>query len=219
MPNAYARTFTANFRYQSQVDPELPARHPERVFRTTSSLHLASDQFGETSKLRKLYEWDVLTDLVARIQGKHKLYRDADEFQALNLIALEDGNRTLFHHDHVECVVTLLLQEPLAGGEFNYRPHKRNKDGSFDLETISAVVNEQSDSVQRLKRGEGTLTLFRGGYTLHGVTTVQGDKRRISAVLSYDPSPDRIATDAVNTRIYGPRVERILAERRTPSPA
>lgn len=213
MPLAYERTFTANFRYQDRADPDLPASHPERRFWTTSSVHLASDQFGPHSALRQLYEWDALTDLVAGIQGREKLYRDADEFQALNVIALEDGNRTVFHHDQVECVVTLLLQSPHAGGEFVFRPDTRDADGKLDLDAVRRVVEEQPDSVKQLQRGEGTLTLFRGGYSLHGVTPVQGERKRISAILSYDPRPDRIASDQANIRLYGPRVAAKLAER------
>ena len=217
LPNAYARTFTSNFCYENQVDPNLPDTHPKRRFWTTSSLHLASDQFNKKSKLRQLYEWDTLTELVARIQGKTKLYRDADEFQALNVIALAEGNRTIFHHDQVECVVTLLLQQPLAGGEFVYCADTRDANGSDDLEAISRVLNEEPGAVQQLDRAPGTLTLFRGGHTLHGVTPVCGEQKRITAVLSYDPRPDRHAEDTSNVRLYGPRVETILAERRVTS--
>jgi len=218
MPLAYERTFTANFRYNNKADPELPASHPEHRFWTTASSHLASDQFEESSKLRQLYEWDTLTELVARIQGKSKLYRDADEFQALNVIALSEGNRTVYHHDHVECVVTLLLQKPLQGGQFVFRADTQDAQGKLDLEAVSAVVKEQPGSVEYLERSAGTFTLFRGGYSLHGVTPVRGELKRISAVLSYDPKPDRTAPDVSNCRLYGPRVERILAQRRALAP-
>ncbi len=213
MPMAYERTFTANFRYQDKADPEIPASGPASRFWTTSSLHLASDQFTGT-KLDRLYRWDALTELVARIQGKTKLYRDADEFQALNVIALTDGNRTIFHHDQVECVVTLLLQAPIAGGEFLYCPDTRDADGIIDLDAVGKALDEEPGSIKGLERGEGTLTLFRGGHSLHGVTPVRGGRKRVSAILSYDSKPDRVAKDVSNCRLYGPRVERILAGRR-----
>ena len=215
MPRAYERTFTANFRYRDHVDCDLPASHPERRFWTTTSLHLASDQFGPGSTIRRLYEWDALTDLVAGIQGKSKLYRDADEFQALNVIALGDGNRTVFHHDQVECVVTLLLQSPSAGGEFVFSPDTRAADGTVDLDAVRRAVDGEPGGVKHLDRGEGTLTLFRGGHSLHGVTPVRGERERITAILSYDPKPDRAAPERSNCLLYGPRVERILAQRRT----
>ena len=214
LPSGYQRTFTANFRYAAEASPNLPLGHPEHCFWTTSSTHLASDQFGPESLLKQLYEWSALTRFVAAIQGKHELYRDADEFQALNVIALESGNRTIYHHDHCDCVVTLLLQEPEAGGEFVYRPETRNSNLEFDIDAITEVVEERPDSVRHIERGAGTLTLFRGRHTLHGVLPVEGQRRRVSAVLSYDATPNRIAPDAKNIRLYGPRVESILAERR-----
>ena len=213
MVHAYRRTFTANYLYRDHAEPGLPSSHPQHRFWTTSSTHIASDQFPETSKLRQLYEWEGLTELVTQIQGKKKLYLDADEFQALNVIALAEGDRTVFHHDGVECVVTLLLQEPLAGGKFVYCPGTRAPDGTIDLEAVSAVVNEEPGKVRQLERGAGTLTLFRGGHTLHGVTPVEGEQKRITAILSYHPEPHRVGTAEQNCRLYGPRVETILIAR------
>jgi len=37
----------------------------------------------------------------------------------------------------------------------------------------------------------------------------------ISAILTYDEQPDRVIDDEINIRIYGKRVESILASRRT----
>lgn len=67
---------------------------------------------------------------------------------------------------------------------------------------------------QTFSRGAGTLTLFRGGYSLHGVTEVKGNKPRVTAIVTYNEEPGCVASDEVNIRIYGQRVERILAERR-----
>jgi len=62
-------------------------------------------------------------------------------------------------------------------------------------------------------RGAGTFTLFRGGYSLHGVTEVKGIKPRITAILTYDEEPVQATDDEINVRIYGKRVENILANR------
>ena len=50
LPQAYERTFTVNFRYRDQVDPDLPASHPERRFWTATSLNLARS-IGRTNAL------------------------------------------------------------------------------------------------------------------------------------------------------------------------
>ena len=38
-------------------------------------------------------------------------------------------------------------------------------------------------------------------------------QKRITAILSYHPEPDRAASPEKNCRLYGPRVEKILAAR------
>ena len=214
MPNAYRKTFTHNCLREFEDDPSRPPDHPGHRFWTTTTLQLADDQIGPETRLRQLYQWDVLTELVARVQGKAELYRFADEFQALNVIALDDGAREIWHHDGNECTVTLLLQAPEAGGEFVYAPDTASADGTVDLEKVRRVIDTPPEELVRLERDAGTLTLFRGGRSMHGVLPVRGRRKRITAILTYDPDPNLVASDEVNCQIYGPRVQRILAQRR-----
>jgi len=210
---AYHRTWTVNFLYQSEPHCDLPSNHPARRPWTTSSSHLASDQFTQDSRLRRLYEWDAVTALVARVQGKSKLYRYADEFQALNVIGLGDGQRTVCHHDGNECTVTLLLQEAEGGGEFIYGENTRSAAGELNVDAISRVLNGDPAFVRTLPRSAGTLTLFRGDTSLHGVTCVTGTRERLTAILTYDPDPHRVATPAKNVSLYGPRVRKLYQSR------
>ena len=64
-----------------------------------------------------------------------------------------------------------------------------------------------------LGRGAGMLTLFRGEYSIYGATEVKGKLPRISAILTYEEIPGRVAEDPINIQIYGERVERILKAR------
>ena len=214
MPLAYRNTWRRNFMDEMEDDPNLPPDHPAHQFWTTSATQLADDQIGPETRLRQLYEWDSLTEFVASVQRKTKLYRFADEFQALNVIALGDGDHDIWHHDDNECTVTLLLQEPEAGGEFVYGRNTLGPDGSVDLAAVRKLIDAAPDEINRLKRACGTLTLFRGGHSLHGVSPVRGNRKRITAIMTYDPDPGRVSTDQTNCAIYGPRVEHILAERR-----
>jgi hypothetical protein len=75
------------------------------------------------------------------------------------------------------------------------------------------VLSGDLSKAQSFSRGAGTFTLFRGGYSLHGVTEVKGSIPRISAVLTYDEEPGRVIDDDINIRIYGKRVENILKQR------
>ena len=216
MPIAHRTSWTRNFLDEMEGDPSRPADHPTNRFWTTSALQLADDQIGPETGLRQLYEWDALTEFVAKVQGKTSLYRFADEFQALNVIALGDGDQDIWHFDDNECTVTLLLQESEAGGEFVYGRNTMDPDGNIDLGAVRRLIDAPLEELQRLERGSGTLTLFRGGHSLHRVMPVRGGRNRITSIMTYDPDPDRVSNDRTNCAIYGPRVERILAERHTP---
>ncbi len=214
LPLAHRRAWTRNFLDEMEDDPTRPADHPGHRFWTSFATQLADDQIGPETGTRQLYEWETLTEFVARVQGKSKLYRFADEFQALNIIALGDGDRDIWHFDDNECTVTLLLQEPEAGGAFVYGRDTMDPDGNIDLDEVRRLIDAPLEELEWLERGAGTLTLFRGGHSLHGVTPVRGSRRRITAIMTYDPDPDRVSNDRTNCAIYGPRVERILNERR-----
>ena len=92
-------------------------------------------------------------------------------------------------------------------------PDSASADGTVDLEKASRVIDAPPEELVRLEREAGTLTLFRGGRSMHGVLPVRGRRKRITAILTYDPDPNLVASDEVNCRIYGPRVERILAQK------
>ena len=56
------------------------------------------------------------------------------------------------------------------------------------------------EALVRLERDAGTLTLFRGGRSMHGVLPVRGRRKRITAILTYDPDSNLVASDEVNYR-------------------
>ena len=205
IPDAHQWSYTRNFLSESEDDPTLPSDHPARIFWTTSTTQLFGNQISRQTGIRQLYEWDALTTFISRIQNKDKLYRFADELEDLNIIAVNNHESVIWHHDRNECTVTLLLQEPEAGGEFVYCRDTLAQDGTVNWEVVSNFLDFVSDlsepkdvltplsttspEVNWLERGSGTLTLFRGGHSMHGVLPVQGEQARISAVLTYDSDP------------------------------
>ncbi|WP_338549428.1 HalD/BesD family halogenase [Roseovarius phycicola] len=199
--------------YQGAIDPSLPEDDIRRKEVTHIAVQLADDQIPADTKLKQLYRSDILTEFVRRVQMKDQLYRCADEFQALNIVALHPGSRHAWHYDTTECTVTLLLQAAEVGGEFTFLPNSRTDDTENRMAVDNLLAGDVSQA-QTFARGAGTFTLFRGGYSLHGVTQVEGNRPRISAILTYDEQPDRVIDDEINIRIYGKRVESILARRK-----
>jgi len=212
LPTAETLTITRTI-YQGKVDPSAPADDPRRKEYTHIATQLADDQIPEETLLQKLYKSSVLTSFIRQVQKKPVLFRCADEFQALNVVALQPGSWHAWHYDTTECTVTLLLQSAEKGGEFTFLPNSRT-DETEDREAVDALLSGDMSVAKTFSRGAGAFTLFRGGYSLHGVTQVEGDKPRVTAILTYSEEPNTVLSDDVNIRIYGKRVEDILAKRK-----
>ena len=198
--------------YQGAIDPTLPKDDPRRMEFTHIASQLADDQIPGETALKRLYRSDILTEFVRRVQKKPELYRCADEFQALNVVALHKDSWHAWHYDTTECTVTLLLQAAESGGKFTFLPNSRT-DETEDRDAVDRLLAGDMTQAQTFSRGAGAFTLFRGGYSLHGVTKVEGNRPRISAIMTYDEQKGRVIDDDINIRIYGKRVKTILANR------
>ncbi|MGI9351559.1 MAG: HalD/BesD family halogenase [Rhizobiaceae bacterium] len=211
LPTAETLTIRRNI-YQGEIDPLAPRDDPRRKEYVHIATQLADDQIPGETLVKQLYNSDLLTDFIRRVQKKKTLYRCADEFQALNIIGLEPSSWHAWHYDTTECTVTLLLQAAERGGEFTFIPNSRT-DESEDREAVGRLLAGDMSDAQTFSRGAGAFTLFRGGYSLHGVTKVEGKLPRITAILTYSEEPETVISNDVNIRIYGKRVEAILASR------
>jgi len=211
LPTAEVLTIKRNI-YQGAIDPSLPADDPRRREFMHVATQLADDQLPADTLVQQLYTSDLLTEFVRRVQRKAVLYRCGDEFQALNVVALHPGSWHAWHYDMTECTVTLLLQAAESGGDFAFLPNSRTDD-TEDREAVDRLLAGDMSHAKKFDRGAGTFTLFRGGYSLHGVTEVVGARPRITAIMTYDEQPNRIIPDEFNVRVYGKRVEKILADR------
>jgi hypothetical protein len=211
LPTAEVLTIKRNI-YQGAIDPSLPADDARRREFMHVATQLADDQLPAETLIKQLYASDLLTDFVRRVQSKPVLYRCADEFQALNVVALHPGSWHAWHYDTTECTVTLLLQASESGGDFAFLPNSRTDD-TEDRESVDRLLAGDMSHAKIFDRGAGTFTLFRGGYSLHGVTEVVGAHPRITSIMTYDELPNRVISDDINVRIYGKRVEKILADR------
>jgi len=211
IPLAYEKNTRRNA-YFTKEDLSLPPDHPLRAFFPLKMSQLANDAIPETAAIQRLYEWDPLTDFIRLVLGLDALYRIADPFLALNLTYLKAGDLQPWHYDHNEFTVTLLLQDAAVGGAFEYAPRLRTAEDE-NFAAVKRLFAGRYPDVRTLPRRPGTLTIFKGRHAMHRVTEVQGERWRISALLSYDSLPNQFAKDETNAFIYGPRVAAILAAR------
>lgn len=87
------------------------------------------DRIGEDSPLRRLYLWDPLKDFVGAVLGKERLHRFADPLGACSVNVFVDGGEHGWHFDESEFTITLMLQPPESGGNFEYVPRIRGARG------------------------------------------------------------------------------------------
>lgn len=180
---------------------------------------VAADCIDASSLIKKVYNSDVVTEFLAKVMQKPKLYQYADEFQSINIGYLVNGGNRAWHYDGSDCVVTVLLQPADIGGEFEFAPFVRGNRDSNDndnfienYEVIQSVVDGKYPTI--VKRAEaGTLNLFNGRRSLHRVRTVYGGSKRIVAVLSYDTEVGKCGTPMKNVTLYGDRVRNIYKDR------
>ena len=181
--------------------------HPLKRKGKRNLSQVASDLIPDHHRLSRLYHSPVLTDFLAAILDQ-AVYRNQDKYQSLNISVMNAGGCQQWHFDSGPMVTTLLLQAPEAGGVFEYVPELRS-DESENFVQVQQVLDGASDGVKRLKLEAGTLSLFRGHYSMHRVTEVAGRRTRIQAILGFSTTPGMQGNLDSSILHYGPRVARI----------
>ena len=121
-----------------------------------------------------------------------------------------DGLRVVFVSGYAEDS----FRRNLIEHDFTFLPNCRSRDYK-DSPIVKEFLAGDMSHAQTFARGAGTLTIFRGEFSLHGVTEVGGAHPRVTAIFTYDEMPGRVASDEVNIRIYGERAKRIIEARET----
>lgn len=197
------------FNYRLGEGTDLPAIHPLRRKGKRNLSQVAADLIPEEFLLNQLYCSRSMLDFLAAVTGQ-PIYRNQDPYQSLNISVMNAGGCQQWHFDSGNLVTTLLLQAPEAGGIFEYAPAIRSEeDENFDA--VQAVLDGNRDRVRQNYLEAGTLSLFRGHYSLHRVTPVEGERQRIQAILGYSTLPDLYGNKESSILHYGPRVAEIEA--------
>lgn len=200
--------------YSEKADKKYEANHPRRRRFAASLKTLAYDQIPKEDLINLLYECDAVTDFIRDALGLATLYRYTDEFQSLNITYMGDGDQLAWHYDLNDFVVTLLLQAPEHGGEFEYAPNIRNKDlGEENYPDVHDLFEGKNVNNKLMSQEPGTLVLFQGINSMHRVRCVYGPIQRITAIMGYHRQPDYKSKDLINAYLYGERAQKKLAKR------
>ena len=104
--------------YLSAPDPDLPADHPRNRMVVSTKGCLTDDQIGASSPLRILYDDPDFRGFLCHVLGEDKLYEYADPLSSINLHFHENGQELGWHFDNSSFSITLMVQAPEKGGQF-----------------------------------------------------------------------------------------------------
>ena len=189
---------------EANADASVPASHPVRRPIRSSQWAVAYDLLPPELPLRTVYESDEILRFLEAVLEERQLFRSIDPLDALEVSYFKPGDELGWHFDNSEFSVTMMLQEPDAGGDFEYHPGIRTVDGER-YDQVELALDGQTAPL-RLPTGPGTLAIFQGRHALHRVSVVQGDTTRINSVFTFGTEPDMCLSPLTQELFYGRRV-------------
>jgi len=189
--------------YLSPADPEHDESHPRNRQITSSKGCITTDQIPSTSALHTLYNADAFKAFLCDVLSEDALFEYADNLSSINLHYAGAGQELGWHFDNSSFAITLLIQQPEAGGIFEYVKNLRdsaNQDMNFD--GVGAVLSGETP-VSTLTMDPGCLVLFRGRDSMHRVTPTIGDTTRMLVVLAYNSEPNIALSESARMTFYG----------------
>jgi hypothetical protein len=199
-PLGYPNDDTHNV-YFTEIDETLPDGDPRRLRVRSAQKAVAMDLLPEDFGVKRVYAWDGLTSFVAAALSKERLFRSEDALDGCNMTVYEEGDELGWHFDNSEFSVTLMIQPAERGGVFEYVPHTRSPDDERH-EDVAAVIRGERTPLE-LVSGPGTLAFFRGRYSLHRVSPVEGSTPRLNSVLTYASEPGHRLSPLTAELFYG----------------
>ena len=181
---------------------ELAPDDPRRTRVRSAKQGTAFDDIPSDSIVRVLYESPELLAFVGAALEIDPLHRSDDPLGALNYMYFHPGDELGWHFDNAHFVVTLLLQASQAGGVFEFAPMLRTEDDRNDAGVRALLAGDRS-RVRTMSGQPGTLALFRGHWSPHRVTPVEGDRMRMNAVLSFAQTPGQRLSAETYRLFYG----------------
>ena len=191
--------------YLLDPDTDFPAEHIRNLEQVSDKGCITHDQVPENSLLRTLYEWPDFRKFLKQVLGE-PVFPYADTLSSININYYEQGQQLGWHFDNASFAVTLMLQSPGQGGEFEYREMVRNceKDDWAFADTEAVIKGKLQPKT--LAIGDGSLVLFRGRNSLHRVAPVVSEHARILVTLNFNTEPGIMLSELARMAFFG-RIE------------
>ena len=189
--------------YLTPPEPGFAVDHPRNREITSSKGCITDDQVAPDSELRVLYDSPTFRDFLCAVLGETALYEYADPLSSINLHYAAEGQELGWHFDNSSFAITLMIQEPTQGGEFQFIRSIRSSDrGEMNFDGVADVLADNC-SPDTLRMEAGTLVLFRGRDAIHRVTPVKGDTTRMLVVLAYNSEPGIALSESARMTFFG----------------
>jgi hypothetical protein len=199
---AYYTDSTHNV-YLTKIDNNYASDHVINRQLVSSKGCICTDQIPAGSKLEKLYSSSLFKKFIAKIVGEPSLFPYEDPLSSINIHYASEGQELNWHFDNSEFAITLLLQSPIGGGEFQYLKDFRNSDeNEMNFDGVQKLLTA-SLSPNILTMEPGTLVLFRGRNSIHRVTPTIGGRKRILVVLAYNSERGIALSESARKTFYG----------------
>jgi len=201
-PDAFFTSSTHNV-YLTPKRDDLADDHVFNRQITSSKGCITTDQVTAGSGLHVIYDSPQFRSFLAQIVGEAALHEYADPLSSINVHYAGAGQELGWHFDNSAFAVTLLLQAPEGGGEFQYVRDLRDADGGdMNFSGVEKVLDGRH-APATLEVTPGTLVLFRGRNSMHRVTPTIGERTRILVVLAYNATPGVALSEAARMTFYG----------------
>ncbi|MEH6631303.1 MAG: hypothetical protein V7776_10770 [Halopseudomonas aestusnigri] len=189
--------------YLTPSDLEYSDNHPRNRKVISSKGCITDDIIPANSPLRELYDSQEFRSFLCSVLGEKQLHRYADSLSSINLHYANPGQELGWHFDNSSFATTLMIQEPEAGGTFEYVGGLRDADNNeMNFDGVEQVLNGERP-VKSLSMGAGALVLFRGRNAIHRVAPVEGNRTRMLVVLAYNSKPGIALSESARMTFYG----------------
>lgn len=189
--------------YFTADDPSLPADDPRRVFMDRTSGFVTRDVIPADAIVHRIYVAQAMKRFVAACLGEARVWEYADPYAGLVQNVMPPGTEQPWHYDTNEFIVSMMTQQPEAGGDFEYCPNIRSPEGENYGDVGRVVRGETRAPINVITLQPGDLQLFKGRFSLHRVTRVQGGIDRHTAIFAYSKTSGVIGRLERTRQLYG----------------
>ncbi len=189
--------------YLTPADDAYHSDHPRNRLVASSKGCITDDQIPNESALHTLYDAEEFRDFLCAVLDVPQLHEYADPLSSINLHYASEGQELGWHFDNSSFAITLMIQNPVDGGKFEYVKDVRDADAGEMNFKLSGQVLDGEIEPEALEMESGALVLFRGRNSMHRVTPTIGDRTRMLVVLAYNTEPGVSLSESARMTFYG----------------